>query len=100
MVYGAFMVRTKPGKRFSGIDQMKKLAKWMSEKYGTPTQVLGNGTGLIYQNYIMTQFETVAQMEEVTNSFPAEAEFQEWCGESQELIEWQDSTFQYFVVFE
>ena len=100
MVYGVITVRTKPGKRFSGIDQLKKLAKWLSDKYGTPTQVLGNGSGPIYQNHISTQYENLAQMEEIIERFPADAEFQEWFTESQDLIEWQDSTYQYYTVFE
>jgi len=100
MVYAVRTVGTKPGKRFAGIDQLKKLAVWMSDKYGTPTQVLGNGTGLIYQNHIMTQCESVAQMEEISNTMPTDAEFQEWFGESEGLVEWQDSTAHYFTVFE
>ena len=100
IVYNVITIRTKPGKRFAGIDQLKKLAVWMSDKYGTPTQVLGNGTGLIYQNYIMTQYESVAQMEEISNTMPTDAEFQEWFGESEGLVEWQDSTTHYFTVFE
>lgn len=85
MVYNVITVGTKPGKRFAGIEQLKKLAKWISDKYGTPTQVIGNGTGPIYQNHIMTQYENLAQMEEVGNSVVADAEFQKWFNESEDL---------------
>ena len=100
MVYGVITVGTKPGKRFAGIDQLKKLAKWISEKYGTPTQVLGNGAGLIYQNHVVTQYESQAHMEEVTNDLVADPEFQNWFGESEDLLEWHGSTSQHFDVLE
>ncbi len=98
MVYSVITVGTKPGKRFAGIEQLKKLAKWMSDEYGTPTQVLGNGTGPIYQNHVVTQYESLAQMEKVSDSIVGHDRFQKWFSESEGLLDWEGSTTDYFDV--
>ena len=100
MVYGVTTLRTKPGKRFAGIDQLKKLAKWITDRYGIPAQVLGNGTGAMYQNHLLTQFESVAQMDELNTSMVAQDEFSKWFEESEGLLDWEESTFQYYDVLE
>lgn len=100
MYYGVVTVHTKPGKRFAGIDKLKELATWIKEKYGTPTQVLGNGTGPIYENHVVTQYDSLAQMEEVNRSLAQDEAFQKWFAEADELIEWWESTSQYFIVFD
>lgn len=100
MVYGVLTLRTKPGKRFAGIDQLKSYAKWLSDKYGIPTQILGNGGGLVYENHILAQYENLAQMDEVTNTSVADPEFQQWFTESEDLLEWKDSTWQHYDVLD
>jgi hypothetical protein len=100
MVYGVITLKTKPGKRFAGIDHLKAYAKWLSDKYGTPTQVLGNGGGLIYENHILCQFESLAQMDEVNSSAVKDPEFQQWFTESEGLLEWKDSTWRHYDVWD
>ena len=59
MVYGTVTIGTKPGKRFEGIAKLVEFAKWASEKYDAPTQILGNLAGQVYQNHIVTQYKSM-----------------------------------------
>ena len=78
MLYYVITVGTFPGKRFQGIEHLKKGAAMMSEKYGVRVQVLGNGSGPLYQNHLVTRYESTSQMEEVSNEFPMDPDFQSW----------------------
>jgi hypothetical protein len=100
MVYGVITVRTIPGKRFEGIEKLKKLAGWMDEKYETRTQVLGNGTGPIYQNHVVTRYESLAQMEEIQMKMPGESEFMDWFKEAEGFLNWETSSSSFYTVFD
>jgi hypothetical protein len=100
MVYGVVTVRTIPGKRFEGIEKLKVLAGWMDEKYGTRTQVLGNGSGPIYQNHVVSRYESLAQMEEVQMNLAGETEFLDWFKEAEGVLNWESSSSSFYTVFE
>jgi hypothetical protein len=74
MYYGAYTVTLVPGNRFPGIEHMKKLAKMLGDKYGTPTEVLGNEAGQVYECHFVTRYESLAQYEEVNEKLYADAD--------------------------
>ena len=100
MYYGTVTVTTKPGKRFAAIEHIKKLAKLSSEKYGIPTEVLGNGTGLVYKCHIVSKYQSAAQWDDSTKKLVADPAFQEWFNASEGLIEWQDARNDLYEVFD
>jgi len=100
MYYGTVTVTVKPGKRFAAIEHLKKLAKLSSEKYGVPTEVLGNGTGRIYRCHFVSKYQNMAQLEETNKKLLADPAFNQWFNETEGLIEWQDARNDLFEVFE
>ncbi len=100
MYYCAITIATKPGARWAGVDHLKKLAKWMTDKYGLPTQVLGNVAGPIYQNHIVSRYESMAQIEEIQAKIYADPEFTEWFQGSGDLLAWQEATNTIYEAFE
>ena len=100
MLYYFISVGTIPGKRFQGIEHLKKGAAMMSEKYGVRVQVLGNGSGPVYQNHLVTRYESMSQMEEVNTVFPTDPDFQTWFQAGEGLIKWEEATQHYFLVHE
>jgi len=99
MYYVALTVTTKPGKRFQGIEHLKKFAGWVKEKYAIRTEILGNMNGLIYQNHVVLRYESLAQMEEVTESLLADQEYLDWFQEGKELLGWSDASQAIYQVF-
>jgi hypothetical protein len=99
MYYAAITVTTKPGVRFQGIEHLKKFASWVKEKYSIPTEVLGNMNGLIYQNHVVLRYESLGQMEEVTNKWLADPEYLDWFQEGKELLTWNDARQALYQVF-
>jgi quinol monooxygenase YgiN len=100
MYYGTVTVTTIPGKRFAAIEHLKKLAKLSSEKYGVPTEVLGNGTGPIYKCHVVSKYQNMAQLDETNKKLLADPAFQEWFQAGEGLIAWQDARSDLFEVFE
>lgn len=99
MYYGSFTVKTLPGKRFAGIEHLKKLAALIEEKHGLKAQVLGNVAGAIYKNHLVVSYENMTEVEEFSKKLNADDDFQAWFTESLELIEWVDARQDIFVVF-
>jgi len=99
MYYAAITVSTKPGIRFKGIEHLKKFSNWFEEKYGIPTLVLGNMTGAIYRNHVVSRYENLAQMETVYEKMLANSEYLEWFDEGKDLIVWEDSSQTMYQVF-
>lgn len=88
------------GKRFAGIDHLKKLAKIVSDKYGITGEVLANGTGKAYEHHLVSRYESLAQLEEVEDKFLADEDYLAWFGESEGLVEWQHATSNLYRVFD
>ena len=100
MYYVSFTVTLIPGKRFAGIDHLKKMAKILSDKYGIPSEVLANSTGEVYQHHLVSKYENMAQIEEVQDKIFADEDYLAWFGASVGLIEWQDATSNMYRVFD
>ncbi len=98
MVYGTVAVRTIPGKRFPGIEKLTELAKWMSDKYGTPTQVLGNLSGQVYQNHIVTQYENMGHSDEIWEKVLADPEYLAWFESTKDLLVWEGARTNWYTV--
>lgn len=99
MYYAAITVSTIPGKRFEGIGHLKKYAEWAEGKFGIPTQVLGNMTGTVYENHVVFQFESMAQMEEMYEKMLADPEYQLWFNEATGVLGWDKASQQIYQVF-
>jgi hypothetical protein len=88
MYYTVLTIGTKPGMRFQGIEHLKKFAAWAEKEFGISAEVLGNVEGLIYENHVVLQFESLAQYEQVNEKLLAHPEYHQWFGEGKELLEW------------
>jgi hypothetical protein len=100
MVYGTVRFRTKPGKRFDGIKKLVEMASWLTEKYEVNTQVMGNLTGQIYQNHVVTRYDSMSHSEEVWEKIFADPEYPEWFEQSADLLIWEGSTTNWHRIHE
>ena len=100
MYYGAYTFTLIPGKRFAGIDHLKKMATILDEKYGVPSEVLGNVTGEVYQHHLVSRFESLAQMEDVQEKLYADEEYLAWFAESEGLIKWPAASLRLYQVYD
>ena len=91
MFYAVINIRTMPGKRFDGIEQLKTLARWLTEKYGAETTLLGSGDGLPNQSQLVTRYESQAQMIEIDRQLIQDAEFTAWLRNAQVMIQWDSA---------
>ena len=98
MYYGSYTVGTSVGKRYEGIEHLKKLAKIIADNYDLKTEVLGNVTGKVYENHLVTTFESMAQMEDFNKKFSADPNFLEWFKNSVDLFDWKNARQNLFVV--
>jgi len=99
MYYNTYTIATKPGKRYAAIEHLKKLAKHMQDTYGVEAQVLGNMGGRVYQNYLVTRYDNLAQFEQVSDKLRSDKGFQDWFAASVDLLEWQAARSDIYQVF-
>lgn len=99
MYYGTVTVTITPGQRLAAIEHLKKLAKLSSEKYGIPTEVMGNGTGRIYKCHVVSRYKDAAQWDEAGNKLVADPAFDEWFKASEGLLQWQDARTDLYEVY-
>ena len=100
MYYGSYTFTLIPGKRFAGVDHLKKMGKMMTDKYGIPSEVLGNRTGELYKAHLVSKFERLSQIEEVEQKLFADEEYLAWFNESEGLIKWQGTTMYIYQVYD
>jgi DNA topoisomerase IB len=100
MYYLSYTVTLKPGKRFDGLDHLKKLAKILKDKYDIESMVLLNTTGEVYRSHLVSSYERMAQIEEVGYKLFADDDFLAWFGESEDLIEWKNAFQHLYTVYE
>lgn len=100
MIYGSMSITMTPGKRFQGIEHLKRLAEHVSSSYGTPAQVLVSETGKVYQSFFLVQYESLAQYEQVMEKFSGDEVYLAWFKEAaeQELFHWLDTNSQLYRV--
>ncbi len=97
--YSAFTVTLIPGKRYAGIEHVKKLAHWFKEHYGLDAQVLGNLGGAVYRAHLVVRFDSLASMEQMTSQLGEDEEYLAWFQGSEGLIEWASATQSLYEVF-
>lgn len=99
MFYAVITVTSKPGIRFQGIEHLKKFSSWVKEKDDIHTEVLGNMYGAIYQNHVVSRYESLAQLEEVFAKVLADPEYQEWFDKGKDLLDWGEARQAVYQVF-
>ena len=92
-------ITTKPGLRLQGIEHLKKVTALFKEKFDLPTEVLGNLSGAIYENHVVTRFASLAAFEEFNQSIMADPDYLKWLDEAKDLFHWNDARQSLFNVF-
>jgi len=98
-VYSAYTVMTVPGKRFDGVEHMKKLKTWLKDKYEVPSEVLGNLAGSAYEHHIVLRFENLGQLEEITSAMMADPEYLQWFSEAEGLVDWKTARQSLYQIY-
>ena len=80
------------------IEHLKKFADWFENKYEIRTQILGNMHGAIYENHVVSRYESLAQLESIYEKMLADSEYLEWFEQGKDLIVWEDSSQTIFQV--
>ena len=88
MFYAVINVCITPERRFEGIQKLKLLARWLTQKYGSETTVLGSRSGLKDQTQLVTCYRSQAEMRELDRQLTQDAEFDAWLRETQIMIQW------------
>ena len=98
MYYQIMTIATRPGVRLRGIEHLKKLAVWAEQKYNFKSQVVGNVGGAVYQNYLVSSFDSLDNAQKITRAMVSDPEYGEWFEESMELFEWSGITIRQYEV--
>ncbi len=100
MYYLTYTATLLPGKRFAGVDHMKKLAKIIHDKYGITSEILANSTGKVYDHHFVSKYESMAQIEQVGDKLLADDDYHTWFEKSKDLVAWKDATINLYRVFD
>ncbi len=92
MYYQTYSVMLKPGERFAGVEQLKKMAAMLKEKYGVASMVLSDMLGKVYLHHLVIEYENLAQMEEVADKLVADEDYLAWFKETRGLFKWKEAT--------
>jgi hypothetical protein len=71
---------------------MKEMAKLLESKYGVTSEVLSNMDGKVYQHHLVIRYESMAQVEEVTDKLAADEDYQAWFKATKGLFSWKEAT--------
>lgn len=88
MVYTVMNVCINPGRSWEGIEQLKALARWLTDKYGAETTLLGSGSAVNDRKQLVTRFQSPAQMREIDRRLVQDTEFAAWLRRSEALVRW------------
>ncbi|MGE5072957.1 MAG: hypothetical protein ACM3MF_05975 [Anaerolineae bacterium] len=99
MYYVTNTVTLIPGKRFEGIAHVQKMAKFMCDKFGIETQVVGNAFGVTYRCFLVAKYASMAQYQEIDDKLTHDPFFNEWYDGSVELIHWPDTRCDMYEVY-
>ena len=100
MYYGSYTFTLIPGKRFAGVDHLKKMVTILDDKYGVKSEVLGNVTGEVYKHHLVSKFESLAQMEDVQKKLLGDEDYLAWFNDSEGLIKWHNTTMYLYQVYD
>ena len=79
MVYTVMSVCINPGRSWEGIEQLRVLARWLTDKYGAETTLLGSSSGADDRKQLVTRFQSPAQMREIDRRLIQDSEFAPGC---------------------
>jgi hypothetical protein len=88
MIYAVINVCIEKEQRWEGIQRLKELALWLTEKYGAETTLLGSRTGGEDQKQLVMCYQSPAQMQEIDRRLLEDAEFAAWLRTSERLVRW------------
>lgn len=88
MIYTVMNVSIKPERSWEGIEQLRDLARWLTEKYGAETTLLGGSSGADDQKQLVTRFQSPAQMRDIDRRLVQDTEFAAWLRRSEALVRW------------
>ncbi len=88
-----FSVHLVPGLRMKGIAHAKKLSAHLKENYGISSRVLGNETGAVYRLHLVMTYDSLAQLQQVSDSLLPGEFYGDWFAESRmdELYDWSSA---------
>lgn len=101
MIYHVIGITLMPGKRFEGVEHMKKFAGHMKEAYGVSSEVLGNETGMVYRHFMVSRYESLAQYEETNAKVFDDPKYLEWFTEGKDAgyYDWSSADTQLFRTY-
>jgi hypothetical protein len=88
MIYAVINVCVRPERSWEGIQHLKELARWLTEKYGAETTLLGSHSGGDDQKQLVTRYQSQAQMREIDRCLIQDGEFAAWLRVNESLILW------------
>ncbi len=99
MFYASNTITVVPGKRFEAIAHLQKLAKFMCDTYGIPSETVGNAFGVTYQCHLVGKYESMAQVQDVNEKLMADPFFDQWYRDSVDLLHWQDTRCDLYEIY-
>jgi hypothetical protein len=100
MIYSVINVCIAPERRREGIQQLKALAHWLTQKYGAETTLLGSDADTQNRKQLVTRYQSQEQMKEIDLQLTRDAEFDAWLSKSERMIVWDCSPGDYYRVVE
>jgi len=88
MIYAVINVCIAPERRWEGIEQLEQLARWLTDKYGVETTLLGSNLGAEDQKQLVTRYHSQEEMKEIDLQLIQDAEFDAWLRKAQMMIQW------------
>ena len=88
MIYSVINVCVAPERHWEGIQQLKILARWLTEKYEAETTLLDSRSGDEDQKQLVTRYQNKEQMREIDRKLLQDAEFDAWLTTAKDLMSW------------
>jgi hypothetical protein len=88
MFYAVINVCVETERRWEGVQHLKELAHWLTEKYGVETTVMSSRSGGEGQKQLVTRYQSPAQMHEIDRRLLQDSEFAAWLRANEPLLHW------------
>jgi hypothetical protein len=88
MIYAVINVCVQHEHSWEGVQHLKELARWLTEKYGAETTLLGSRSGGEDQKQLVTRYQSPAQMREIDRYLLQDGEFAAWLRMNESLVRW------------
>ncbi len=88
MIYAVINVCVQSEHSWEGVQRLKELARWLTDKYGAETTLLGSDSGGEAQKQLVTRYQSPAQMRDIDRRLLQDAEFSTWLQVNETLVRW------------